>query len=645
MTAEEFETLIASLEELAKRDPLAYKFRVAALAVLAYAYVFSTLCVFAGLIFSCLVLVLSQVKLPVYFQVGGFQVGFVLLYLLLIMVCRSFLVRFSPPRGVPVSSIDSPKIFELVNELRDRLECPRIDGVFLNADFNASVYSMPELGLFSNHKHYLCVGLPLMQSLSPEHFRAVLAHELGHLSGNHGKFASWIYSVKTSSAQLLDLVRKQSAVGGFLLKKFLEWYYPYFNAYSMVLIRQHEFEADRCAAELTGPRAAAFSLINCELKNRFVDLKYWKEMFKHVNDSPLPPPAPFHDLSELMSSVDMDPEAYKWYQEAIARKTSTSQSHPALKERIQEIAKMQEDLSLENLSEEDLRSCWGMDRSAAQEYFQGRLPDYERRMDMAWHHAYDNNWRMLHEERVQGRNQLARYDEKVKTEKLSDEELLHRAQLYVEMRPCEEAIAVLKEALERMPENILLNYNLGERLIANGDRSGVEILEKVIELKPVYGLELTEIIYQHLMDIGDEAKARIYLARSFRFKQELQKAAQERAGLKPGDRYKAHEMDEQQVELIVKQISAFPEVNRAFLVCKSVATLRDRPFYVLIIEIKFPLFRMVELDEKNSIVRSLGKLITLPSEGYVIDMSWAPGKLRRALSTIPNALIYKRAES
>lgn len=640
MTAEEFEALIASLEELAKRDPLAYKVRVAALAILAYAYVLFILCLIAAIILACVVIVLSQAKLTIYFQFGGYQIGFVVLYLLVLFVCRSFLVRFAPPKGVPVLSIESPKIFELVNDLGQKLECPKIDGVYLNADFNASVYSMPELGLFSNHKHYLCVGLPLMQSLSPEHFRAVLAHELGHLSGNHGKFASWIYEVRASSAQLLEIVRKQSAIGGFLLKKFFEWYYPYFNAYSMVLIRQHEYEADRCAAEISGPKAAALSLINCEIKNRYVDLKYWKEMFKHVSDSPFPPPAPFHDLSEVMKSTSMDPDAYKWYQEALCRKTSTAQSHPALKDRIKAIAELQGDQSLENLSEEELRICWELEKSAAQEYLQGRLADYERRMDTAWHHAYDGNWKMLYQERVKSKKQLDEYEKRSPAE-LTDDELLHRAQLYVELRSTEEAIVVLREALKRMPDNVVLNYNLGERLILNGDREGVKVLERVIELKPVYGLELSEIIYQHLMDIGDEKEAKIYLARSFRFKQEMQKAAKERAGLKASDRYKSHEMDERELGLIVKQIAAVPSVSRAFLVCKDVKTLSDRPFYVLIIEVKFPFYRLIDLDERNSIVRSVSKAISLPSEGYVIDMNWAPANLKKALKKIPNALIYK----
>lgn len=52
------------------------------------------------------------------------------------------------------------------------------------------------LGVLGWHVNYLILGLPLMQAVSPEQFRAIVAHELGHLSRNHSRFAGWIYRVR-----------------------------------------------------------------------------------------------------------------------------------------------------------------------------------------------------------------------------------------------------------------------------------------------------------------------------------------------------------------------------------------------------------------------------------------------------------------
>ncbi|MBX9721413.1 MAG: M48 family metallopeptidase, partial [Candidatus Obscuribacterales bacterium] len=303
MSGEKFDSLVASLEDLSRRDPVGYKIRVALLALLPYVYlgvVIILALLFIGLICrlflhaSAIFISLLRIALPI--------------AALLFVLCRAFMVRFPPPTGVPVSAADSPKIFELLNELKSKLDCPKIDAVYLNADFNASIRTLPRFGLLGASRHYLCLGLPLMQSLPPEQFRAVLAHELGHLSANHGRFASWIYSVRTNANQLLEVIRSQAPFGSFLFKHFLEWYSPFFSAYSFVLVRQHEYEADKCAAEISGATTAALSLINTEIKNKYVDLKYWKELFKHVDECPEPPSAPFHDLSELMVRSGMDPD-------------------------------------------------------------------------------------------------------------------------------------------------------------------------------------------------------------------------------------------------------------------------------------------------------------------------------------------------
>ncbi len=645
MNAVDFEKLVADLESFAKLKPFQYKLRVAALALLAYVFIAMTIAFVAGLIYCCLTLIAVATNIPLFFQIGGLHSGIILLYFVLFGVCKSFFVRFRPPKGVLVSASDSPKIFELVNDLREQLECPKIDGVYLNADFNASVYSLPEMGFLPNHKHYLCVGLPLMQSLSPEHFRAVVAHELGHLSGNHGKFASWIYSVRSNTAQILELVRKRSAIGGFLLKHFFEWYYPYFNAYSMVLVRQHEYEADKCAAEIAGAKEAALSLINCEIKNRYIDIRYWKELFKRVDDTPIPPVTPFHDLSEVMSNSDMDPDAFRWYQEALLKSTGAEQTHPSLKDRIAAISTLEDACFESDFTEDDLRLAWGLKRSAAEEFLQSNLPDYEKRMDLAWHKAYDANWRFLYDERVEGKEQLQRYETTMMKRELTEDELLHRAQLFVQLRPARESIVILQETLKIMPDNVQLNYNLGERLLANGELSGIQLLEKVIEMRPIYGLELSEMIYQHLLDLGESKKAQAYFEKLMIYKTDLHVAARERAGLKSTDSFIAHAMAVRDLRAIVKAVEKVPEISCVYLVCKQVKTMTERPFYIVVLDIRFQWFRLMDHDEKRAIVRSISKAVALPSEGYVIDLARAPRSLKKSLHSIPNAVIYKRGQS
>src|SRR6185436_16016968 len=107
-------------------------------------------------------------------------------------------------------------------------------------------------GMFGWRTNYLVVGLPLLKAIGPDEFRAVLAHEFGHLSGRHGKFSGWIYRQRESWIQILTRVHQERHYASFIFEWFLKWYAPYFNAYSFVLARAQEYEADSFAVDLAG---------------------------------------------------------------------------------------------------------------------------------------------------------------------------------------------------------------------------------------------------------------------------------------------------------------------------------------------------------------------------------------------------------
>lgn len=101
---------------------------------------------------------------------------------------------------------------------------------------------MPKLGIFGR-KVILLLGLPMMKALSPEQLKAVLAHEIGHISGKHGLFTKWAYQMREAWGRLIESQELAGHKFSFLYKKFVEWYFPYFTAYSFVLMREHEREA------------------------------------------------------------------------------------------------------------------------------------------------------------------------------------------------------------------------------------------------------------------------------------------------------------------------------------------------------------------------------------------------------------------
>src|SRR6185436_18953469 len=104
------------------------------------------------------------------------------------------------------------------------------------------------------------LGLPLLEALSPEEALAVVAHEYGHLAGSHSRFAAFIYRLRHSWETIQALSQQWQGWAARPLQAVVRWYAPYFNAYTFVLARANEYQADAASAELVGAGVATSAL-------------------------------------------------------------------------------------------------------------------------------------------------------------------------------------------------------------------------------------------------------------------------------------------------------------------------------------------------------------------------------------------------
>lgn len=301
MKYEQYTGLIKRLENFAAENPKTYQNRVVLLASLGYAYF--------------LFIILVALSIPTILFVAIWFYPNILLILLrlgkvgilaIIMALAAFGFIWStlkvlwfqlpPPEGTELQRSDAPHLFEMVEEASNALKTPQPQRILLNDQFNASIVSLPRWGGLTSET-FLNVGLPLMQALSPEQFRAVVAHEMGHLSSRHGSYAAWIYRLRESWARFLEFESSRGKSVSFLYARFLQWYFPYFNAYTFVLARAQEREADRCAVHLSGIKHAGEALINCELKASAIGNSFWKEVLDQAAVQSAPPDQVFSQMA------------------------------------------------------------------------------------------------------------------------------------------------------------------------------------------------------------------------------------------------------------------------------------------------------------------------------------------------------------
>ena len=323
MTREEFDAYVQKLEQVSRQHPRRYQVRIIGLVALAYAYLSLNL---FGSLALCLLMLAMVIYAPVTIKLA--ILGLIAFGGIFLAVLRGLWVKLEPPKGEPVTQAQAPKLFALLDELRAALDCKPFHRVFIIGDVNAGVVQVPRLGVFGWHRNYLVVGLPLMQILAPDEFKAVLAHEFAHSSRGHGRFGNWLYRVRRTWAQIFEQMAKTRTRWGGVLFKFLKWYWPVFNGHVFVLARANEYEADACSVRLAGADAAANALIRVRVNGTRLAEKFWPDIFSRAQQEKEPPANVVLALNETLKTNPAAEDAARWLRQAWLLETNNVDTHP-----------------------------------------------------------------------------------------------------------------------------------------------------------------------------------------------------------------------------------------------------------------------------------------------------------------------------
>ncbi|HEV2851276.1 MAG TPA: M48 family metalloprotease [Thermoanaerobaculia bacterium] len=615
MTDETFKTLVGRLERTAARHPALYKLRVLLLALLGYGYILGVL---AGTV-ALVVLVLVYGRLnAVAIKIEIFLVVFAGLIL------RALWVRLPPPEGLPIERQGAEALFAEIDRLQKALRTPPVHQVLLTSDFNAAMSQVPRLGVLGWQKNYLTLGLPLMQAFSPAGFRAVLAHELGHLSGAHGRFGAWIYRVRRTWEQVLEQLEQHAHRGAVVFKRFFQWYAPYFSACSFVLARAHEYEADRLAAQAEGKRTAAQTLVDVAMAGDFLARDFWPSVFQRAISQPRPGNA-FQELGRAVGGGAWRETARERLERVLKEDTEVQDSHPCLRDRI---AALGEEPALpEPLTGE----------SAADHYFGPALPELIERLEREWSAAIAPAWQQRYQEAQQQRGWLAALEEKSQGEPLGAGETLERALLTESLSGEEAALPLYRAVLEIEPENAAASFHLGRLLLDREDPVGVERIEAAMARDEDFTLPGLQRLAGFWHSRGEEDRARACWERAQSVVFRLQEGQRERDVLRSSDSLLEHGLPAEAVSDLADQLRRVPEVAAAYLARKETRLSPEQPLYVLAVQYKAAFFRTKAYHVRLN--QSLANTLQFPGETFVASLALLAGPMRRRIRALPGSRI------
>lgn len=628
MQEKEFVALVNELEGYARENPGAYKLRVGLLAAFGYLFLF-------GVIGVVLLLVAG------FIYVG--KINFLTIKLIIIpivlgaIVLRSLWIKFPAPEGHELQYNDAPRLFDLAKGIREATDGPRLHKVLLTDDYNAGIVQRPRLGLLGWQENYLLVGLPLLRALSLTDVKAVLAHEFGHLSGNHGKFAGWIYRVRQTWTQIMQNMQQQPRYSSFIFERFFDWYAPYFAAYSFVLARTHEYEADRCAVEVAGKEHAARALINVELKGKALSENFWPAFYKRADKQAEPPRQAFSEMLQSLREPVALEKAQLWFSQSLTERHSYHDTHPALGDRLEAIGytDVRKAADIKSFAAND-------DRPRSDQYLLATAPaQFIEEKNIWWYEQLKTGWTERHKFVGEAEQGLVALEEKAKTEELTLEERWDRARYISGTQGNEAAIPALKEVLALMPDHAAANFTLGEALLEQGNEAGIQHLELAMGKDPNGTPACCELIYNFLNSRERAQDAEIYRQREVEHYEKAELARQERENISVHDDFKSHGLSREELEALRGQLRNFPGLGSAYLVQKVVKHFPEEPGYVLGVISKGGWYTMQSDRRDQQLINELAESVNFTGYTYIIALEHNYKPLRKIFKNITGAQIYE----
>ena len=608
MDQADFVHMVRMSEIASAENSSAYRRSVAAFAALGYAWVL-----------GCLVLALGMVAwaLPPLLE-GRFKFGFVMVLIsgltLLWTSLQALWLRSDAPDGVEITAVEAPALFEALERIRRKIKGPHIHHVYLNDEFNACIRQQPRYGLLGGAVNHLTIGLPLLMALDRQRFLAVLGHEYGHLRGDHGRFAAWIYRTRMAWMRMHQGLGDDGNVVAAASNAFMRWYLPRFAARSFALARQDEYEADRIAGRLVGREVAAAALIEIEVRGTWMERHFWERHWSKAADHPVPV-GPYRSLRKRLARMPEPAFANDALRQALKRLSNVDDTHPGLRDR------------LESLEAAPILPEWS--GGSAMELLGDDAKRWIAHFDKQWCRDHATEWKQHHAWLAQVRERVHQLS--AQQARNNADEMVELARLSRHLDPRALVQPLYELALQRSPGHAGALRGLVQSL-PDADRQGkLQCLEQLWDgdgdsrwwaaRTALAELETSRTGMEH-----DAAAYKQWRKRLERAQEAEDRAWEELSGASLFARAVRHDLSPFEQTELTTQLARYRNVARAWLVRKQLREFPRRRAYLLFVEMPG-----LEPDEGLALCHRLENSLSMPGPMLVMDADEAssPEELKR----------------
>lgn len=529
-------------------------------------------------------------------------------------------VRLPLPPGHLLDFDQATALRDEVEQLRVLAGAPKLAGILITDEADAALLSLPRTLGLPWSRHYLLLGLPLLQQLQRDELRAVIAHELGHFHPGAGWTGGWIYRLRQTWSQVRLGLLEQRGLWALPSVLFLSWYVPRFEALSWLLAQEDERMADRFAVQHADPRAFARALVRSALINARFERNFQWAMDQRNRREPEVPTDYYEELRDQLRP-DPDTDA-TLLQRLLTAPASAEDTHPALAERILASGQALPDSPPEPVREPASRLLGELETQLM------------RQWGAEWADFNRADWREAFEQASEQRRRLdaLEWEERQHPQEFASASEL--AILTLAERGPEVALPRLRQAAAATPDDAPLQLALGQALCRLDDPACVEHLRAAFRIDPLLRAQALPLIEAHLREHGLHDELEALAPELDQLQQAFEQDARARSGLFLGDRLLPHGLQPSALAELLATLQADRRLVRAWLCQKRLPQALGRPHFVLVLQWRW-LSRL-----SSPWLGSIGERLRLPGSLTLLDWQDLTVAQHRALAPTLGAPVF-----
>ena len=660
-TPPSFDEACRRAHELASRHPLLYRWRAGALAA---ALLFLP---FATLFFQAAVALAfpwafrhSEILGPIYsvpllrwaVYVFIYSTWIPLVAVQFAAIIRGLTLRLPPPGGVALTEKEAPRLFRMLAEISRSLDAPAVETVFVSPDRQLEIHRVPRsaAGSLGHWDSVLLAGLPMLEELSPQHLRALLAHEMAHQATYNRRFGGHLLDLQTrlnalrAAAEASALERSYwSRLPDEALTEMLDRLLLRLAPAAFPAVRQHECEADAIAASIAGREFSAAALLRQRITGHALTQQFREDCLRLAETSPEPPPDLFERRAMAACGAIGEHQIHGWLRAELEHKDNLAESHPPLWDRMRLLGYRLEGMDDFRALLENLQPHRELGETAARFFLGEAVETLRASFFREWRQIQAGDWRKRFETYERLRS-LAMAWETGTAAQLDDPIALWQIAVAIgNTRNWRAALPVAQRILEIQPGHGDANLLAGQLLIEEGNRAGLESLERAMAADPEAIPAACALAGRFLDARGEQKAAQGYRNRAdARHKAELANA-EERSHVRATDTFSAPGCPGALAEALRRAVETHAShVRAAYLVQKRAKGSDQKPLYVLGIERRTFLHENITLANRLLLERIM-RTHAVPGDVLVCVVTRGNRPLLEKWRSVPDSLLYPSA--